>query len=53
MISNEVKQFNPLFTSKKMYILYRWGQIDPSHDSYFGVVFAVLFLTFAYLAHNK
>ena len=38
--------FNPLSTSKKMYILYQWGQIDHSHDFYFRVVFAVLFFNF-------
>ena len=41
---------NPLSTSKKMYILYQWGQIDPSYDSYFRVVFAVLYFNFCLLS---
>ena len=44
---------NPLSTSKKMYILYQWVKLTPVKDSYVRDVFAVLFLTFAYLALNK
>ena len=35
-----------------MYILYQWGQIDPSHDPYFGVVFVVFFLSFYKTLHQ-
>jgi len=34
---------HPRSTSKKMCILYQWGQIDPSQDPYFGIVFVVFF----------
>ena len=34
-------------------LLIKRGQIDPSHDSYFKVIFAVFFQIFIYLAHNK
>ena len=45
MKAHQLKQhfFNPPSIGKKMCILYQWGQIDPSHDSSFEVVFAVFF----------
>ena len=43
---NKLLQINSQSTRKKMCILYQWGQIDPSRDSYFGVVFVVFFKNF-------
>ena len=33
-------------STKKMCVLYQWGQIDPCHDSYSGVVFVVFLKAF-------